>query len=444
MKTTKFLSAAAIAVAATVALAGCSAGGSGSSGSDSAASSCKPSGGKVTLDFTTWVPNMDKVVEIWNKENPDIQVKVSIVANGNSGTYQNFFNQLKAKQAPDIGQVEYDSLPAFRVQGGLQDIGACAGVAAAKKDFSEGLWNQVTFGESKSVYAVPQDSGPMALYYRKDLFEQAGIPVPTTWDEYAKAAEEIKAKGGNITNFAKGDVNQFAGLVSQAGGQWFSNTGDQWDVNLTDSASKKVADYWQDLIDKKLVNTVPSFTDQWNAAYDSGQDWTWVSAVWGANTISSGAPSTSGKWAVAPMPQWKSGDSKSAAWGGSSNVVFAGGKHPAEASKFLVWLNTSTEALSALNKEANLYPASSTGADLPALTEGLPFYGNQKIYEEFASAAKDIQPFTWGPTMTQTYADVSDGFGQAASGQGTLTEALENGQSKTIAALKAQSIPVKG
>ena len=242
MKTTKFLSVAAIAVAATVALAGCSTGGSSSGGgSDTAAASCKPSDGKVTLDFTTWVPNMDKVVAIWNKANPDIQVKVSIVANGNSGTYQNFFNQLKAKQAPDIGQVEYDTLPAFRVQGGLEDIGACAGISDAKKDFSDGLWNQVTFGESKSVYAVPQDSGPMALYYRKDLFEKAGLDAPKTWEEYAEDAVKIKKLGGNITNFAKGDVNQFAGLVSQAGGQWFSNSGDQWDVNLTDSASKKVA-----------------------------------------------------------------------------------------------------------------------------------------------------------------------------------------------------------
>ncbi|MBT2502421.1 ABC transporter substrate-binding protein [Curtobacterium sp. ISL-83] len=445
MKTTKFLSVAAVAIAATVALAGCSTGGSGSGSSGgSASASCKPSSGKVTLDFTTWVPNMDKVVAIWNKENPDIQVKASIVANGNSGTYQNFFNQLKAKQAPDIGQVEYDTLPAFRVQGGLQDIGACAGVSAAKKDFSAGLWNQVTFGESKAVYAVPQDSGPMAMYYRKDLFDKAGLSAPKTWAEYAQDAEKIKALGGQITNFSKSDVNQFAGLVSQAGGQWFSNSGNQWNVNLTDSASKKVADYWQGLIQKKLVNTLPSFTDQWNSAYDSGKDWTWVSAVWGANTISSGAPSTSGKWAVAPMPQWNAGDSKSAAWGGSSNVVFAGSKHPAEASKFLVWLNTSTEALTALNKQANLYPASSTGASLPALTQGLPFYGNQKIYEEFATAAKDIQPFTWGPTMTQTYADVSDGFGQAASGQGTLTQALQQGQTKTVAALKAQSIPVKG
>jgi multiple sugar transport system substrate-binding protein len=45
--------------------------------------------------------------------------------------------------------------------------------------------------------------------------------------------------------------------------------------------------------------------------------------------------------------------------------------------------------------------------------------------------------------MTETYSDVSDGFGQALTGNGTLLDALKAGQAKTIAALKAQSIPVK-
>ncbi|KQN41621.1 ABC transporter substrate-binding protein [Frigoribacterium sp. Leaf44] len=442
MKTSRVLTIAAAAVVSTMALAGCSSG-SGSDGASGDSASCEASSGKVTLNFTTWVPNMDKVVALWNEENPDIQVKVSIVPNGNSGTYQNFFNQLQAGNAPDIGQVEYDTLPAFRVQDGLANIASCDGVSAAKADYSDGLWNQVTFGEDDSVYAIPQDSGPMALYYRKDLFEQAGLDVPTTWEQYAEDAVKIKELGGSITNFAKGDVNQFAGLVSQAGGQWFDTADGTWKVDMGDEASTKVADYWQDLISKDLVTTLPSFTDEWNNAYNTDQDWTWVSAVWGANTISSGAPDTSGKWAVAPMPQWKDGESASAAWGGSSNVVFKGSEHPAEASKFLVWLNTSTESLEALNKEANLYPASTTGADLPALTSGVEFYGDQAIYEDFAKAAENIQPFTWGPTMTQTYSDISDGFGTAASGDGTLLDALKSGQEKTVAAMKAQSITVE-
>lgn len=437
----KITTVAAVALVATLGLAGCAASGGSTSASGSAA--CAPSSGKVTLDFTTWVPGMDKVVALWNAKNPKIQVKVATVPNGNSGTYTNFFNQLKAGNAPDIGQVEYDTLPAFRVQDGLQNIASCAGVTAAKADFSSGLWNQVTFGESNAVYAVPQDSGPMALYYRKDLFQKAGLSVPTTWDDYAADAVKIKALGGDITNFPKGDVNWFAGLVSQAGGQWFSTTGGKWKVDLTSDVSTKVANYWQDLITKGLVSTIPGFTDQWNNAYNTGQDWTWVSAVWGANTISSGAPTTSGDWAVAPMPQWTAGANTSGAWGGSSSVVFKGTKHPAEASKFILWLNTSNEALTALNKEANLYPASTEGDKLPALSAGVDFYGGQAIYQTFGDAGKVISPFTWGPTMTQTYSDVSDGFGTALTGSGTLLDALKAGQDKTIAALKAQSIPVE-
>jgi multiple sugar transport system substrate-binding protein len=45
--------------------------------------------------------------------------------------------------------------------------------------------------------------------------------------------------------------------------------------------------------------------------------------------------------------------------------------------------------------------------------------------------------------MTQTYADVSDGFKAAASGDGTLGDALLRGQDSTISTLEAQSIPVK-
>lgn len=437
----KYLKLAAVAVAASLALAGCST--ASNTSTSTASGACAPSKGKVTLNFTTWVPGMAGVVALWNKKNPDIQVKVQTVPNGNSGTYANFFNEIKAGNTPDLGQIEYDTLPAFRVQDGLANIASCAGVSAAKADFSAGLWNQVTFGSSNSVYAIPQDSGPEALYYRKDLFAKAGIPVPTTWDEFAADAVKIKALGGYITNFPKGDVNAFAGLVSQAGGQWFKTSGGKWTVNLTDPNSTKVANYWQDLISKKLVSTIPSFTDQWNNAYNTSQDWTWVSAVWGANTISSGAPKTSGDWAVAPMPQWNAGDSVASAWGGSSTVVFKDSKHPAEAAKFAVWLNTSSQALNALIKAANLYPASTPGDKLPALSQGVAFYGNQPIYEVFSKAGTEISPFTWGPTMTQTYSDVSDGFASALSGSGTLLQALQVGQTKTIAALQAQGIPVK-
>jgi multiple sugar transport system substrate-binding protein len=432
---------AALGIVAAISLTGCAAG-SGSSGSDDAVD-CTPAKGKVDLSFTSWIPGIETVVDMWNKENPDIQVKVQTGPNGNGGTYKNFFNQLSAGNAPDLGQIEYDALPNFRVQDGLTDLGSCKNVADSKDQFIDWTWNQVTFGEDTSIYAIPQDTGPMAMYYRADLFEAAGIPVPTTWDEYAAAATKIREQGGYITNFPQNDVNWFAGLVWQADGEWFTNDGDAWDVSLTSPESEKVADYWQGLIAGDLVSKVPAWTDEWNNAYNTGSDWTWISAVWGANSISSGAPDTAGKWAVAPMPQWESGDTAAGNWGGSSTAVLKGSEHPYEAAQFALWLNTDPEALTALNKEANLYPATKDGLDLPVLSEGVEFYGNQPIYDTFAEAANQTNPdFTWGPTMTQTYSDVADGFGEVLGGKGTLKDALESGQSKTIAALEAAAIPV--
>lgn len=429
----------ALLAAGALVMAGCS---SSSTGSTDAAS-CAPAGENVTLTFTSWIPGIEDAVKIWNDKNPDIQVQVQTGPSGNAGTYQNFFNQLQAGNAPDLGQIEYDALPNFRVQDGLANLGACEDVVKAKDQFVDWTWKQVTLGTDNEVYGVPQDAGPMALFYRKDLFEQNGIAIPTTWDEYREAAKKIRALGGYITNFSQSDINQFAGFVWQAGGQWFSNDGDAWKVDLTSDASKKVADYWQGLIADDLVSSYPAWTDEWNNAYNTGQVWTWNSAVWGANSISSGAPDTSGKWAVAEAPQWQAGQSVAGNWGGSSIAVFKSTKHLYEAAKFALWLNTSEEALTSLNKTAAIYPATKDGLKLPSLQEGVPFYGDQKIYDVFAKASSEVDPnFVWGPTMTQVYADVSDGFKAAVAGSGTLDQALASAQDKTIATLEAQSIPV--
>jgi len=446
MKHTKTAAAAAVALLSSVTLVACS-----SSEDPSAStgpvdtSSCQPAGENVTLEFTTWIPGIEGVVDTWNAANPDIQVKVQTGPNGNGGTYKNFFNQIEAGNAPDLGQIEYDALPNFRVQDGLEDLGGCEEVLAAKDDFVDWTWSQVTLGSESSVYGIPQDQGPMALFYRKDLFEENGIPVPTTWEEYATAAQQVRDAGGYITNFSQSDINQFAGFVWQAGGSWFSTEGDEWSISLDSPESLQVAEYWQGLLDDDLVSTLPAWTDEWNNGYNSGEVWSWVSAVWGANSIASGAPDTSGKWAVAPAPQWTEGGSDAGNWGGSSVAVLKGSDHVYEAAKFALWLNTSDEALTALNEAANIYPATKEGLNLPVLQEGVEFYDGQPIYDVFAEASAQVIPdFTWGPTMTQVYGDVSDGFKNAVSGSGTLSSALEDGNASTIGALEAQSIPVAG
>ena len=438
-------SAAALAVLPVIAMAACGGDdGDGDSAGGGEQAACKPTGGKVALSFWSWVPGVEKAVTVWNEQNPDIQVKLKATPAGNAGTYQNMFNALKAGNAPDLGQIEFDSLPSFRLQNGLQDVGPC-GADKVKGKFIDWTQEQVTFGE-EPVYAIPQDTGPMAMYYRKDLFKKYGVAVPKTWDEFATAAAKVHQQDESVymTHFPQRDTNWFAGLAWQNGARWFQLDGDAWKVSVNDEATKQVADYWQKLIDQKQVATnLQGFSEEWNKALADGKVLTWISAVWGNNTITTNAPKTSGKWAVAPMPQWQEGDEKAGNWGGSTTAVFKGGKHPYEATKFALWLNTDPESLEILNAEGGLYPATTAGLDLPALAEPSKFFDNAKIFDVFKQASDQVDlSFAWGPTMNQTYSDLADGFGRALNGDSTLGEAVDETQEKTISAMKQESLQV--
>ena len=431
-----------------LALAACGGGGSGNnaaSGGSASASACKPSEGKVDLTFWSWVPGVDKAAALWNSQNPNIQVTVKTTPAGNAGTYQNLFNSLKAKTAPDLSQVEYDSLASVRLQGGLKDISTCDVTSTAKDQFVGWTYSQASFGE-KALYAVPQDTGPMALIYRKDVFAKAGITTPpATWDEYAADAAKVKAAtGANITFFPQGDANWFTGLLWQKGAKLFSNDGSSWKVDVNSPDAKQVADYWQGLIDKKLVSTdLQGFSPALYKAWTDGTVASWVTAAWGYSTVRDNATASAGQWAVAPMPQWKAGDKAAGNWGGSTTAVLSTSAHPYEAAKFAMWLNTDPQSLAILNDLGGLYPASKKGLDLPALQQGVPFYSGEKVFDVFKTASGEVNTdFTWGPVMTDTYRFMQDGFSKALNGEGTLSGALDAADTSTVSSLKNQSISV--
>ncbi|MFP3786289.1 ABC transporter substrate-binding protein, partial [Burkholderia sp. SIMBA_024] len=119
-----------------------------------------------------------------------------------------------------------------------------------------------------AVYGVPQDIGPTGMMYRNDLFDEYGFDVPTTWEEFAEVAEDIREAGDGdmyIANFAGGDADLFVGLTMQAGANWWTVDGDEWKVDIDSQASRDVLAFWQDMVDRDLVSAVPGGTPEWNS-----------------------------------------------------------------------------------------------------------------------------------------------------------------------------------
>lgn len=285
----------------------------------------------------------------------------------------------------------------------------------------------------------------MALYYRADIFKKYNLPVPTTWAQYATDAAKLHAADPNeyITDFPPKESGWFTGLIWQAGGQLSSINGQSWHETINSPQAQQVATYWQNLLSQKLVKTEPDFTNGWYHDLQTGTVATWVSAVWGASTISANAPKSSGDWAVAPIPQWQAGQNVDGNWGGSTTVVFKDTKYPQQATEFAEWLNTNQGSIDDMIQGASIFPANQAADSSPLLSGAQAFYGNQQIFQLFKTASSEVNVnFQWGPTINQVYTDMGDDFANVANGQGTLNSALDHLQQQTIAFMKSQGFSV--
>src|SRR5439155_1885237 len=115
------------------------------------------------------------------------------------------------------------------------------------------------FGDG--VYAIPQASGPMGVFYRSDLYQKWGITPPKTGDEFEQAAKKVHTADPNayISTFPPGNSAWFTALAWQAGAKCFDVKGDTWRVNTDTPQTRKVAAYWHRLRQQTLSKPEPPF-----------------------------------------------------------------------------------------------------------------------------------------------------------------------------------------
>ncbi|MFG2400591.1 ABC transporter substrate-binding protein [Streptomyces lydicus] len=427
----------AAALAAGFALAGCGDSGDG----DGRAPRERKKGQKINLTFWSWVPGIDKPVDLWNRKNPEVQVKVEKVSAVNGEQYAKMHAAVKAGNPPDLGQIEFPVIPSFLLDNGLLDL-APLGAARHKDKFFGWQWQQSVFG--KGIYAVPQASGPMGLFVRQDLFDEWGVRIPTTWDEYEAAAKAVRRKGAWIETFAPTNGNRFSGLAWQAGAKWYANHGDTWIVHIDDEPTRRVADYWESLVKQKLVKTIPDRQNAWYKDLQTGAIAAWVGASWGDALLVGNAPGTKGRWRAAPLPQWQAGGKDFANWGGSTTAVFAKASYPKDALDFAVWLNTDPESIALLIDGGYGFPSAKKGYSTADLDVDKAFFGGQAYSKIFADAGAHVDTsWQWGPGVDTLYQRLGDAFTDALADGSSFRSALTKVQGQTLADLKSKGLKVE-
>lgn len=432
-------------------VAGCNSSGSqDSSGAGPAANKAAGEGaassGPETITFWSWVPDIQNEIDLFERRHPNIKVKLVNAGQG-VAEYTKLRIAVKAgRGAPDVVQLEFSELPSFIITGDLLDLVPYGANDVAAK-FVDWTWKQVS--QDGKVYAIPQDTGPMGLLYRQDLFEKYGIAVPQTWDEFAVAARKLHAADPSVylTNLPPNNTQPLFGLGWQAGARPFTVPArGQIGIALTDAGMKKVADYWTPLIREGVVSTDPDFTDQWFKGLANGKYAAWIGAAWGPVFLQNSATGSSGKWRAAPLPQWTAGEKRAGNWGGSTSAVLKTTRSPSAAATFAIFLNTDPEATRMFATKQFLYPATVALLADPAYREQTyPFYGGQKVNELFAQISTGVPTdFQWSPIHDYVARVANDTVGKAMVERQDLSAALSAWQDLVVTYAKKQGFTVTG
>ncbi|AUT70823.1 ABC transporter substrate-binding protein [Paraburkholderia hospita] len=197
----------------------------------------------------------------FEKANPDVKVKASYIE---EEAYKVQLPGWLISQAPDVVKWhEGERMRYYAQRGLLEDISA---------DWQKNGWN-TSFASLKDPssfngkqYALPTDYFSWGLFYRRDLFEKAGIKgEPKTWEEFLDACKKLKAAG--ITPIAVGGRDSwtlaawFDYIDLRLNGYAFHMQLMDGKVPYTDPRVKKAYEAWKVLLDNKyFVDNALSYT----------------------------------------------------------------------------------------------------------------------------------------------------------------------------------------
>ena len=424
------------------------AGASGASSPSAAASSGAPAykcGASATkLTMWGWAAGYELAVNEFNKTHPDICV--SLQNNGAANDeYTKIGNTLKAGSgAPDLAEIEYFALPSFEVTKSLVDL-TKFGAGDHKKDIAPVAWAQASQGDA--VYAMPVDLGPLVQYYNSTLLSKHSIDVPTTWDQFATAADKLHTADPKaaIANFDPTNAQAVLAMMQQYNAFPFKYSGgSNLTIDFTGSAQMAFANYWQKLIDAKEVTMAADFSPEQWTDFDTGVDAVRFSPAWGPVGMQLNMKQSIGAWRAAPMPQNTAGQTLSGNWGGSTIAVLAQSKHQKEAAEFAEWFGGSADAWKILSGPvAGAFPAY-----LPLLNDPtfqsttLPISGDSQPNKVFAQAAQNMIAPQWPPIMTAALTQWTDVFAGVAKGTEKLPDAFKSYQDSLVKYAKAQGFTV--
>jgi len=288
-----------------------------------------------------YIATAEKLVEQFNQEHPGIRVTYQSTPWNN--WYQTFSTAIASGTGPDISTgAGYQAFQFYDQDAILpiDDIVEEWRAAGKLEDFYPGMVETLKY--DGHYVAIPWATDARVWYYRKDLFEQAGIEVPKTFEELREAAKTLSGGGKYglvVPAVDNGGVQFILTVLINNGGGIF--TADK-KVDFMSERNVEVLRWMADLVKDGSINPASTGFKSEDAIKAFGQG---NAAIYLTNPgFKSELPDIADKIGILPPMEGLNGDKGTLRWV-NNLMIYKATKHPEEAKTFLKWWSENNKPL---------------------------------------------------------------------------------------------------
>lgn len=266
------------------------------------------------------------------KENPDINVKLQVVASG-------LLQSVLAGISPDAVCDCAETIPLeYALRNAVVDLTEFPDFEEVFSRFSKASYKPASF--NGATYGMPQTFSYLMMFYRTDLFEEFGYELPKTWTELCEMIPSMQRNGMEVG--MPHTLNVYTTILYQNGGKLYKNNGAK--TNLSDYTSIVAFNNLTEFFTLYDCPVTYNFANR----FRSGEIPLAIAPYTEYNQLTAFAPEIKGAWKMVPIPgtEDENGNMNNVSVGTSSFlVIMKSSKNKEDAWKFLKWY-TSTEVQS--------------------------------------------------------------------------------------------------
>ncbi|MGJ9382262.1 ABC transporter substrate-binding protein [Salipaludibacillus sp. CF4.18] len=381
--------------------------------------------GVTHISLSTWgIPAelkvMEELVTNFEEENPDINVNLLHIPDDYTGKMN---TMLAGGTAPDVVFASDGDFGGWARAGLFLDIQEMAEESTIDLDdmwdtaLDRYRWDGSRRGQG-NLHALPKDIGPSAIYYNKDLFDEAGVeypdPVePMTWDELLETAKALT--DAEKDQFGLGPI-WWEGFVWSNGGEFLSE--DLTEFILHEEEGVEALQFVADLTNVHKVAPNSHQLDAMDAdqMFETGRIAMNMAGRWMVPDYRE----MNFDWDVAPMPQGPTGISTN--WSGSVGYAINDKTNFPEASFKLVEYLAGERGQEIQTELGFAIPTYESLAETDVFLQPDQKPANA---EAFIIGAKTQRPGPWNITPNNRWLDeLNQNLGDVMNGERSAEEVL--------------------